>query len=210
LLTLLGKVHNAPETDIDERGSIIVRPGYQHECLGRNAFQKRKVPYGSGTFGFVQDSRSFDLSQAVKSDQQHMDAVANGQLTLAKLLYPRLNPRCGWIDESGENEPSIKSIAATELKYLLWANFYGPDYVAQYGRAFLMKAPGFIKEELDNGGILYVVTESYVEWYYNSAPEAVEYFRKKVPTIRCYKSRGFERMEETLATPSNRRKRNGD
>lgn len=76
---------------------------------------------------------------------------------------------------------------------------HGPAFVDRFGREFLLGAPGWKKELLDDGGILYVVDESYMRWRTTPATEAIDYFRTKVPAIRQYRSRGFERTEAKLS-----------
>jgi hypothetical protein len=61
--------------------------------------------------------------------------------------------------------PKNEEIAAGKLRFVFWANFFGPAYVEQYGREFLWNAPGWRVEELEDGGILYVTTERYVDWW---------------------------------------------
>lgn len=42
-----------------------------------------------------------------------------------------------------------------------WTNVFGPPYVEKYGRDFLLDAPGHRAEELEDGSILYQVTERF-------------------------------------------------
>ena len=82
-----------------------------------------------------------------------------------------------------------RSIKNSDLKYIFWANFYGPAYVEKYGRKFLLGAPGWKKEELDDGGILYVVTESYYDWWTKPPKDVLDYFRTQVPGIKLYRAK---------------------
>jgi hypothetical protein len=118
----------------------------------------------------------------------HVDPEAQAQAGFAELLYPHLRPKYGWIDEPSGNLPSAKSIAATRREYIFWANFFGPEYVERYGRDFLLNAPGWKVEQLDDGGILYVATESYMQWWSQEQPEIVKYFQAKVPKIQQYRA----------------------
>jgi hypothetical protein len=47
-----------------------------------------------------------------------------------------------------------------QLPHIYWANFFSPAYVEQLGRDRLMNAPGWKKESLNDGGLLYVLTPS--------------------------------------------------
>jgi hypothetical protein len=195
-----GFMHDNPEGDIDETGSIIVQPGLAHPLLQPDAHTPKSARVASCSFGYIHSPRSFRMGQPVKPTKpEQVEAVASGQVALALLLYNELRPVYGWIDEPGENEPSTKSIQSADLKYLFWANFYGPSYVERYGRDFVLGAPGWKKEELDDGGVLYVVDESYIRWRTHQAAEAMDYFKPKAPSIRQYRSRGFERTEAMLA-----------
>jgi hypothetical protein len=115
--------------------------------------------------------------------------MARGQLAFGEFHYANLRPRFGLIDELGNSDAKVKAATRTELRCLYWANFFGPPYVEKFGRKFLLGAPGWKKEELDDGGILYVVTESYFEWWSKPPKEVLEYFRKDVPGVKLYKAK---------------------
>lgn len=202
--------HDNPEGDIDEKGNIIICPGLAHPLLKPDAFHPRRKDHviPSCTFGYIHEARTVRLSQDVNLRKaEQVDAVACGELALAEVLYPRLRPIFGSIDEPGENEPFGQRVRDLEGTYLFWANFFGPPYVERYGRDFLLAAPGWRKEELEDGGILYVVDPSYLHWRTRVANEAAEYFRAKVPGIRPYRSQGFERTEAILEGRLKRKRR---
>jgi hypothetical protein len=199
----IGPPHPDPEKEIDEQGNVIVPTGLEHELLEKDwqtlAFQARTdFPYrleknckGIGSFGYVHEGQLFDLWQSGDETlHQNLDAVAKAQVAFGRLLYSHLRPKYGRIDEGGYDKPSDMAIARTELKYLFWANFFGPAFVEKYGKKFLLGAPGWVKEELDDGGILYVATESYFQWWSDPPREPFDYFRRQVPEIRLYRSAG--------------------
>jgi hypothetical protein len=47
---------------------------------------------------------------------------------------------------------------------IAWAMVFGPPYVEEYGRDFLLNAPGHRVEELENGSILFQATEAFLAW----------------------------------------------
>ncbi|TAK30235.1 MAG: hypothetical protein EPO21_19615 [Chloroflexota bacterium] len=121
-------------------------------------------------------------------DVQRVDAVATGFLRFAELVYPHLCPEYGWLDESGERLYREQDVPARKIAYLFWANFFGPPYVERYGRDFLLGAPGWRVEELSDGGILYVLSPSFVNlWQVAKEKEVLDYFRRKAPGIRPYR-----------------------
>lgn len=182
--------HPDPLKKIDVKGNIMSL-GLDHPILKKDEFATNMGYHGSGKFGFLESSRCFIVSQPARfTDLSMVDDLAKGQLDFACLYYPTLRPRYGFIDERGENEPSSKSVELVELKSILWANFFGPEYVEKYGRDFLLAAPGWKTEELDDGGILYVTRESFVDWWKSKPKEILDYFRQKAPNVKLYRSKG--------------------
>jgi len=53
--------------------------------------------------------------------------------------------------------------AKLELHGLFWANFFGPEYVQMFGRARLLSAHWHSTEELPDGGLLLLISESPFE-----------------------------------------------
>jgi hypothetical protein len=171
---------------------------------------------GQATLSFILDDLLVRIHQSASfPDLRQVDPVALGLLDLGRRLYPDFRPRYAWIDESSGNEPETEEIKATRLQYIFWANFWGPAYVERYGRDFLRGAPGWRVEDLEDGGILYVTTASYVEWWLMArlehldpqrprlrkwllerrGPLAVQratllgYFRTRIPDIELYWAR---------------------
>jgi len=179
-----------PLERMDEQGNVfgitiscplLARAGLEYQSL-------RSFP-PTGNLTLLQASRTCSFCQHCVGDTPgELNAVTEGQLRFAKLAYPLLRPARGWIDEYGDNMPSGKRVARFELKYIFWANFFGPSYVEQFGRHFLLNAPGWRKEELEDGGILYLVTEKYSDWPGKRRHQDVrDYFRKKEETVRVFR-----------------------
>lgn len=185
------KVLAKPDQAVDREGNIVLPYGIQHDELVNDIYGDRKKKKGTGSFGYIQSGRQFTVTQ--NTEGQPLGEVlnlTNGQLAFAKLLWPVLRPKYGWIDQMGENTPGMKSIAKTELRRLFWANFFGKEYVEKFGREFLLNAPGWKKEELEHGGMLYIVTPSYLEWRNNPPNDSIDYFRRLVPDLRAFQSKG--------------------
>jgi len=116
-------------------------------------------------------------------------------LRLAKELYTILHPVFGSIDFCS-NRTREKDVQALEIPHIYWANFFGPEYVEKYGKEYFMKAPGWLHEELDDGGILYVlapVMARRVKGYKALVEEVKAYFGLK--SVRCEKKRKTKRAK---------------
>lgn len=87
-------------------------------------------------------------------------------LHLGERLYRMARPRYGWIERLPYWRPETAGytteddIRKLELPHVYWANFFGPAFVTRLGKDFLMQAPRWKCEELDDGGLLYVLTPS--------------------------------------------------
>ena len=117
------------------------------------------------------------------------DYYAQLLLRLAKELYTILHPVFGSIDFCS-NRTREKDVEALEIPHIYWANFFGPEYVAKYGKEYFLKAPGWLHEELDDGGILYVlapVMARRVKGYKALVEEVKAYFG--LESVRCEKKR---------------------
>ena len=85
-------------------------------------------------------------------------------LHLGRRLYPTVRPRYGWIERLNFWKPenagytTRQDVENLEFPHVYWANFFSPEYVNRLGKEFLMQAPGWKHEELDDGGVLYVLS----------------------------------------------------
>lgn len=119
-------------------------------------------------------------------DRMWVAQKADGLIRLGRLLYPKLQPQLGWIDFTEIGEPTEKQIQATKLTRIMWANFFGSAYVQRYGREFFLNAPGWLKEALPEGGILYILSPSLLQrWSIVSRQEVEAYCRQKVPDMEA-------------------------
>ncbi|MBI4317573.1 MAG: hypothetical protein HY675_03705 [Chloroflexi bacterium] len=141
------------------------------------------------SLGFVQDTRSVSVGCDISFvDPRWVDATTSSFLRFAELIYPHLGPAYGWLDEVGERLYRGQDVPARKLAYIFWANFFGPPYVEKYGRDFLLGAPGWRVEELSDGGILYVISPSFVKlWEVVKPKQVLHYFQQVAPKVRLYR-----------------------
>jgi hypothetical protein len=119
-----------------------------------------------------------------KIDDQHAQSL----LKLSFELYPLLRPRLAWVDVAGDNAPREREIANLQLRHLMWANFFSPEYVKKYGREFIKKAPGWRHVELPGGGIAYILSESCLKKNkLVSQKEIIDYFSPHAK-VRVYQA----------------------
>lgn len=93
---------------------------------------------------------------------------AHRLLQLGRDLYNATGPSFGYIEAVpyGSFQPlkightTLEDVTDLQLPHIYWANFFGPDYVRHHGKDFLAQAPGWIREDLDDGGFLYVLAPS--------------------------------------------------
>jgi hypothetical protein len=78
-------------------------------------------------------------------------------LTIATKLYEVLHPTFGWVDLYHGWTTTHEDIEAMQLRYLYWANFFGPRLVEKIGRERIQTAPAWRVEQLDDGGLLYLL-----------------------------------------------------
>ena len=64
-------------------------------------------------------------------------------------------------------------------RFLFWANLFGPETVKQLGSDFVLGAPGWKKERLSDGAILYVVESRYRDWYTSPSLDALRNLSKE-------------------------------
>lgn len=123
---------------------------------------------------------------------------SQGFLDLAKRLYQTVQPRFGWIERLSFWNPekagytTWQDVEKLQLPHVYWANFFGPAYVNKLGKEFLMQAPGWKVEELDDGGLVYALSTSVAG-------------RSPVAFVREVQS--YFGVQHVRRRPSNRRKR---
>jgi hypothetical protein len=144
---------------------------------------------GRAGFSYVYNNNSVHIDQEVWSaDHPFPDQLAFGLLSFALYLYPYLRPDFGYIDELGTNEIEKADIDDRNLPFLYWANLFGPNFVRKIGETFFRDIPGWRLVDLDDGGCLYVATESYTEWRQTDQPDLVDHFRRRYRRIKKYRA----------------------
>ena len=177
---------------LDEDGDIDPLPGVLHPLLKPGCRVKPKPKFGGNAgFYYISSSQSVHFTQESGFDNER---EVNELLEAHRAFFSRaiqvFRPGYAWIDETGENTPGARSIKKLELKYLFWANFFGPDYVQKYGRSFFLSVPDCRIEDFGELGILIVMNDSFTSWRRNSTPLQLAYLMKTIPSIQKFKSKG--------------------
>jgi hypothetical protein len=180
-----GRPLQPDDTAFEERnllGSVVLR----HPALVGDGEDHES---GEATISFFARYGLVSLSQgSLPVEEDQVDAMARGQLQLARRLYPLLRPRCAWIDEPGSNQPRSRDVQRKRFRCLFWASFFGSAYVASIGRSFLLAAPGWKAEALEDGGVLYVPCRSFLRWWKEEPADVLEYFQGRFPNVRIYRA----------------------
>jgi hypothetical protein len=130
-----------------------------------------------------------DLTAKVRNVNAYMEDLAG---VTVGLLYPRLRPSLAYVGalwlpgKTEQDRPSY--FARRNLGRLDWVTIFGPAYVEAYGEEFLWNAPGFSKERLGDGGILYRPVDSFISVNppQPQADEIVSYFESHPKVKRIY------------------------
>lgn len=182
-----------PETRIKSTGSILVPIHFQHRLLQRDLIAvSRGASIGSAGLGYLAKSRSVVVRQTVAEESANWDDLAAGQLALAEYLYRGLRPVYGWIDEVGENAVEREFASIKEMRFIFWANVFGPMFVKHFGKDFLSACPAARIDWLEDGGAVVVSAQTYSEWYANPPAQLAEYFGQKVAGVQLYRSAGVQ------------------
>jgi hypothetical protein len=179
-----------PEECIDEEEGTIQSLGVLHDKLAPDEFKTPFTRGGTADFAYLRDEAEISFGQGVLPfSEQQRDTVALALIDFGVDMYYRFRPVLGTCDQAGENFPSQRSLDRCELQYLYWANFFSPALVEKVGSDFLLRAPGWKKEELGDGGILYVTLKSFSAWHSSPSSEIVDYFRTRMPILRPYRAK---------------------
>ena len=155
----------------------------QHSLLGQETASVALIPQ-SGYLMLMVDANYIDN----RVNEEHAQAL----LKLAFNLYFILQPVFCWIDGVGYDTPNEKEITTLNLRKIMWANFYGPEYVRKYGREFLLNAPGWKKEELNDGGIAYIISPSYLKRPETVSTKEITAYFKPTTKVKIYKPTPFD------------------
>jgi hypothetical protein len=178
----------SPERNIDSLGGIcflgVEHPDFEMD-LGDTL---RGRTTGSTNLSFISGSCACaKFSQhCPPQDASGWDQIANGLQQFGVRMYSSLRPDYCWMDELADK--MWVDVGVRQFKYIYWFNVFGPKYVEHLGREFLLGAPGWKIEELEDGGVLFQPLESFLKWHTNpaAADEAIAYFRQKHPCIKRY------------------------
>lgn len=117
-------------------------------------------------------------------NQWNPEKNASRLLDLVQVMYDVLQPRFAWVERchwKGFTTPA--DVNHLRLPHIYWANFFSPAYVKKLGRNFLLNAPGWKKELLADGGLLYVLSPSLKGTGSKATVTAVQdYF--DIPSVR--------------------------
>ena len=186
-----------PANAANDEGNFSV-PGqeFTHELLAPAFYGYGDVLPAVYNFGptanlrFFQPCRIVDVDQfANEDDPQRFDDSARRIVQIGTLIYSGIRPAYGYLDAEADCTVAKYSVTKKEIRFLFWANIFGPEFVELYGREFLLNAPGWTKEERNDGGILYIATEGLSEWLWKTSPtNVIEYFRRRIPRIKVFRS----------------------
>ena len=97
------------------------------------------------------------------SDERYLASpYAQELLRSAKILYPLIKPRLGYVDEVDRCLVGFNDAKKLRLKKIAWVNFFSPEYVEEYGERFFLDMPAHLTERLSNGGIFIQLTPSII------------------------------------------------
>lgn len=191
----------------DEQARQELGIAYEKQTLTFRAIEKTKVPI---VLSFeccwrLENNRTHasvlmaDTGDTAMFTQKQWNPEENAQrlLHLTRALYHASRPKFAWIERCHlRGYTTQDDIENLRLPHIYWANFFGPEYVDKLGKDFLINAPGWKVEELDDGGILYVLTPSLMGTGPKKIVEQVKaYFG--VETVRRRK-KGLRRRGDAL------------
>ncbi|WP_322815464.1 hypothetical protein [Chloroflexus sp.] len=108
-----------------------------------------------------QRNQFFVVRKVLFEDQQHFtEPLAQRLVELGQALYPMVRLGLGFVD--GDNEVDPKDALKLSLNHIALVNFFGPAYVAKYGRDFLPSLPGYKTELLPDGGVFHQLSPTFV------------------------------------------------
>jgi hypothetical protein len=92
------------------------------------------------------------------------EPIAEKLFALALKLYPMVQPTLGSVDVSDFDGYNWEDSHVVKCKIITlnWVNFFGPEYVAAYGREWLANIPGYRVQDLPDGGLLYQSRPNFV------------------------------------------------
>lgn len=115
--------------------------------------------------GYIQMTLGGWITATPQEHRPYKEAFAEILLTTAAKLYPLVRPEYGFIAASYTDRYPLGQhlfVKKRRIPTLSWVDFFGPEYVAHYGRDVLAGIPGWRVEDLPDGGLLYQSRENCV------------------------------------------------
>ena len=121
------------------------------------------IVWGENHFGAEDVSfvHSFTGNRSLSAKERNNVEYYSLLLEVGKRLYDAFAPAFGCIDYElmeGSTLHTDEDIEACQLRHLYWANFFGPDLLEGLGRDRVLNAPTWRTVELNDGGLLYLLS----------------------------------------------------
>lgn len=122
------------------------------------------------TYWFAPRNYYIDEIKKRLIDISKIQEVAKNLMNACGVIYQETKSVIGAVGHFDDKWFLNKNLNKLELVSLGWANYFGPEYVNKYGKDFFMSAPGYKKQELPDGGILYLVSKDFITTDIKDAP----------------------------------------
>ncbi|MFP3853203.1 MAG: hypothetical protein ACLFWD_02795 [Anaerolineales bacterium] len=114
--------------------------------------------YLSCSIRFQMHTRAYSEAYGVcylrEETDELIDFIAERFSVILNIIYHSLSPAFSFLDQPvGFTRIAGDPILDRQLQAIYWQNYFGPPYVEEYGKDFLLNAPGWKKKELDDGGV---------------------------------------------------------
>jgi hypothetical protein len=185
-----------PHQRVQEDGSFYFAE-FAHPLLSRSLVEPVVLGQFPPTCSISYDvnSRTLRFGQTASEEEpENLDTLAHGQLALAEKLYPLFRPRLAFIDEVSDALDEKKVLcqplreSGKGIPYIFWANFLPPTATEATGSHLFFDAPGWRSEHLQDGGILYVTTESFFRWWTAPPRTTQKYWQSRHVNLPLYNS----------------------
>lgn len=168
-----------PYTEITETGSVNGWIDYRHPDLENSPVVQLSPRAFCAQYRDGIHDNSFTLSSHyIGEDDSGFPELASGLedrwLGFFRWLIPNVNPKLALIDYTWGTVFSEKQLEATELRKLFWVTYFGPEYVAKYGKQFLLATPCWKAESLHDG-VLLQITDHFLEFFKNEPTESLKH-----------------------------------
>lgn len=171
--------------ELDEK---IILPGLlDHFCSNPFISTSKDSNY----FG-VNLTLDFSKTSGISMNPQkfNKDEIAKVFADYAKNWFSLFKPQYAWADlEMPHTHNQIKNI---KIIYQPWVSIYGPEYIAKYGKEFLLNIPAYKAEEIDdgrNGKAIYIqLSQNFTDISsYPPFEKLAEYMAKKGIKLKPYR-----------------------